>query len=104
MTGRVEGEGMPEVIWLSGGIVVPTRLVAAATVGKPEGAEEVAEEVEEAAEEGDEAKGVEEEGACLFAMRAWRSLASTATRRAKRATRVSRCMMEKRTTKPHLYI
>ena len=84
--------GMPDVIWLSGGIVVPTGVVG---TGEAE-----PEEVETAAEADDEADEAEEdtdedeeaEADCLFARRAWRSLAATAARRAKRATSLVKCM------------
>ena len=103
---------MPEVIWLSGGIVVPTGVVGTGEA-EPVDVEEVAEAEEEGEEEEEETDEVgDEEDAdvdaatdCLFARRTWRSLvASTAVRRAKRATRAWRCMtgQEKKEEKERL--
>lgn len=109
MTGRVDGVAMPDVIWLSGGIVVPTGVVGTgeaeveledAVEPEPD-AEVVVEPDAEDVEDGADVVGVEEV-ACLFARRAWRSSASATARRAKRATRALRCMAtkgRKRTTK-----
>ena len=102
---------MPEVIWLSGGIVVPTGVVGTGeavpvvvvVVAEPEPEPEVVVVGDPEDDEGDDADVAGEEVvACLFARRTWRSLASTAARRAKRATRALRCMAtkeRKRTTK-----
>lgn len=96
MTGSVVGVGMPDVIWLSGGIVVPTGVVGTGEA-EPEEVETAAEADDEADEaeedtDGDEDEDEEAEADCLFARRAWRSLAATAARRAKRATSLVKCM------------
>ena len=69
VTGRVVGEGIPELIWLSGGIEVPTGVVGPVEVDEREVEVELKEEVEVEVEvELEEVEVVDEN--CLFARRA----------------------------------